>query len=134
MATRVEIVDLDEARALGEVDDDPPPGDFNDAASLAIVSLAELCGIEDPGAAPVPHVLAQVRLRLKRAEILRTRNEEQRHLLDAVEAALDSDSIAGARELLRDRHLAKAIRRLAPTPDEGVRERVHGRLFGGIDR
>jgi hypothetical protein len=40
---------IDEARELGEVDEDPPCGDFNDAASLALVRLAGECGCEDAG-------------------------------------------------------------------------------------
>lgn len=41
--------DLDEARELGEIDEDPPCGDFNDAASLALIRLAGDCGCEDAG-------------------------------------------------------------------------------------
>jgi hypothetical protein len=41
--------DIDEARDLGEVDEDPPAGDFNDAASLVLIRLAGECGCEDAG-------------------------------------------------------------------------------------
>lgn len=77
------------------IDDDPPPGDFNDAASLAIASLAELLGHEEPGEIPVPRVLRQVRIRL-------TRLERRSAILLQLRDRLDGGDVVGARALVEE--------------------------------